>query len=306
MRLERAGLSTLLLDLGWKHSRALGVPSGGPADLASFRLGNALVGNDPSAPALEFSLLGPTIVSDVRTTAVVVGAPFEITREGFPLETGKTFVWSPGERLMIGGCRIGCRGYLCIAGGFASPRILGSQSRWAPLQAGEELRTGTPRVARFARYITWPPKLDIRTNSSITILRVLPGAQSEWFPHGQLENRVFSVSPQSNRMGIRLEGDPLSRESREMLSEPVVPGTIQVTNHGLPIILGVDSQTIGGYPKIAQVILADRDRLGQLRPGEQVRFVTVTEQEAREAFLQRIRLIQAWESRLQQSILYAE
>src|SRR5207237_7441094 len=129
-------------------------------------------------------------------------------------------------------------------------------------------------------------------------LRYLPGAQASWFAEDALAGKSFLVSPASNRMGLRLQGEPLAGTGREMVSEPVCPGTVQVTRDGQCIVLGVDGQTIGGYPKIAQVIQADLDRLAQLRPGSPVRFEGVTQEEARTLFFAKEQALHEWWQRL--------
>ncbi len=176
--------------------------------------------------------------------------------------------------------------------------ILSSRSSLAPLQAGERLGclSGTTRGRSLASdRLTWLAGDE---------LRVLPGEQADWFPPevlgecGERGPRFFEVSPASNRMGLRLKGEPLPVPAREMVSEPVCPGTVQVTRDGQCIILGVDGQTIGGYPKVAQVIRADLDRLGQLRLGERIRFVYVTLERAEELSRQRTERLREWLARL--------
>ena len=117
-------------------------------------------------------------------------------------------------------------------------------------------------------------------------LRCLPGPQADWFDDS-LFSRVYRVTPASNRMGVRLDGPPLIVPKRELVSEPVAPGAVQITNDGKPIILGVDGQTIGGYPKVAHVISADLDAWGQLRPGDEVRFEIISEAAAERAASER-------------------
>jgi antagonist of KipI len=135
------------------------------------------------------------------------------------------------------------------------------------------------------------------------VLRILPGPQADWFPANALagsdDNRpLFRVTPASNRMGLRIQGPPLPWPARELVSEAVCPGSVQVTRDGQCIILGVDGQTIGGYPKVAQVIAADLDRLGQLRPGESICFVPVTLADAETLYQRKRREIHEWLLRL--------
>ena len=181
-----------------------------------------------------------------------------------------------GERLKIGGTPTGCRAYLCVAGGFAGPVILDSQSALAPICCGDLLTCGTSSIKPRSGMV---PAL---RNSGV--IQVLPGPQARWFGDRDFFEQVYTVAGASDRMGVRLVGTPLSRPTRELASEPVAPGAVQITNDGLPVILGVDGQTIGGYPKIAHVIRADLDLVGQLRPGSTVHFVEVTTEHAELAY----------------------
>jgi antagonist of KipI len=133
------------------------------------------------------------------------------------------------------------------------------------------------------------------------VLRALPGPQADWFDPAQFWGIPWAVQPASNRMGLRLDGGPLDRQGRELTSEPVAPGAVQVTNDGRCIVLGVDGQTIGGYPKVAHVITADLDRLGQLRPGTAVCFEPVTLDEAERLGRERRAWLDGWELRLRLS-----
>jgi allophanate hydrolase subunit 2 len=191
------------------------------------------------------------------------------------LAVGKTFMLGPGEVLTIGGTAQGMRSYLCVQGGIQTPIVLGSRSSLAPLRAGDWidcLPGSTP-----AHFILDPaPWLE----EEVVPLRVLPGTHSDWFAEEDFYGPLFQATTDSNRMGTRLLGRPLTVPPRELISQPVCPGTVQVMRDGQCIILGVDGQTIGGYPRIAQVVSADIDRLGQLRPGQSVRFERVTLEQA--------------------------
>ncbi len=292
LRLLDAGLYTLLVDFGRPAARSLGVPVGGAADRASLALGNALVGNPPDAPALECSLSGPTVVADGPLAFVVYGAPFELSTDRGRLRAGKTFTLEAGEELTIAGTHVGARAYLCIRGGLDGPVVLGSRSSLEPLQAGAELPCKPGRI--HGRFL--PPIFPIE-DGPVT-LRVLPGPQADWFPAGELERRTYSVLPASNRMGVRLDGEPLPVPARELISEPVCPGTVQVTRDGRCVILGIDGQTIGGYPKVAQVISADLDRVGQLRAGQTVRFLDVDLELAQRLYRARQTDLREWVVRL--------
>jgi allophanate hydrolase subunit 2 len=128
-------------------------------------------------------------------------------------------------------------------------------------------------------------------------LRVFDGPQRDWFTDDRFFTQVYEVTPASNRMGLRLAGEPLFRKPGELISEAVAPGAVQVTNDGRPVVLGIDGQTIGGYPKIAHVIRSDLDSLAQLRPGDRVRFVRVTPEEAEAAARERAAVLRTWLAR---------
>jgi antagonist of KipI len=285
------GLHTLVVDFGRPRSRSLGVPVGGAADRFSLALGNALVGNPPDAAALEVSLAGPALQADCELACAVYGATFELSTDRRTLTAGKTFTLEPGEELRIGSTAAKVRAYLCVRGGFDVPETLGSRSSLSPLAAGAELHC-QPYVTSSRFFLTpaWP-------HDSGT-LRVVAGPQADWFQGGALCRRPFTVTPSSNRMGLRLRGEPLDVPRREMVSEPVCPGAVQVTRDGQCIVLGIDGQTIGGYPKIAQVISADLDVVGQLRPGERVLFRQVGLEEAERLYREKQAVLREWVTRL--------
>ena len=285
LRVLAPGLFSLPVGPPRPGRRALGVPPGGPADRASFALANALVGNPPDAPAVELTLLGPTLRAERTIGAVVFGAPFEVFRDGEPIPPDHTFTLPAGGTLRITGTPAGCRAYLAVPGGFALPSVP------APLAAGDVLHCAESTLP--GRSI--PPFCDFNTPA---LLRTLPGPQRDWFPDDSFFTRVWKVSGASDRMGVRLRGEPVPKRAGELASEPVAAGGVQITHDGRPVILGADGQTIGGYPKVAQVIRADLDRVGQLRPGETVRFAQVPAESAETANRERWGELRRWFTRL--------
>jgi allophanate hydrolase subunit 2 len=314
------GLLALLVDLGRPRWRSLGVPVGGAADRAALALGNALVGNPPAAVALEVTLSGPTVEVRHPTACVVFGAPFQTTVNRRPVTAGTTFTLEPGEILRVGGTPEGVRGYLCVAGGFESPEILGSRSGLEPLIAGAELVCPASRCQpRGLGFCSLPsPRAGEGGGASPpgegspspltpdpspargegSVIRAFDGPQRDWFADDRFFAQDYEVTPASNRMGLRLAGEPLARRPAELVSEAVAPGAVQVTNDGRPVVLGVDGQTIGGYPKVAHVIRADLDLLAQLRPGQKVRFARVTPEQAAAAAAERAATLRLWLARL--------
>jgi antagonist of KipI len=294
---RRAGLCTLVVDHGRPCTRSLGVPVGGAADQFALALGNALVGNPPDAAALEVTLAGPTLIADADLACVLFGAPFDLTRGGQPIEADRTFTLAAGEEVHIGGTAHAMRAYFCVRGGLPTPMVLGSRSGFAPLAAGSTLPCSSGHIGGRRIHL---PQREISLQDPVS-LHVLEGAQATWFNAGEIYGPRFRVSPSSDRMGLRLRGAPLTMSGRELVSEPVCPGAVQVTSDGQCIILGVDGQTIGGYPKVAQVIAADLDLLAQLRPGQEVTFVPVELQEAESRYRERQAVLSAWVLRLQAS-----
>jgi 5-oxoprolinase (ATP-hydrolysing) subunit C len=296
----KPGHCTRIVDAGRPGSRALGVPIGGAADRRSLALGNALVGNPPTTAALEISLAGPQLRADVPLACVLFGAPFHIDGDQHPdgLHTGTTFTLQPGETLSIGGTARGVRAYFCVRGGLGAPSVLGSESSLGPLATGQTLACEPGEIR--SRFL---PATD--AEEAVVTLRVIPGPQADWFEPEDVFRQTFEVTPASNRMGLRLRGEALTFRAGvapEMVSEPVAPGAVQVTRDGQCIVLGVDGQTIGGYPKVAHVVAADLDRLGQLRPGEAVRFIRVRLDEATQLYRAHRAEIDAWIMRLQTTL----
>jgi allophanate hydrolase subunit 2 len=189
------------------------------------------------------------------------------------------------------------RAYLCVPGGFQSPEILGSRTGLTPLRSGDQLSCATSQSAPRSLsgecpFLSFPNEWRLRATR---------GPQADWFEANAFFEQTFVVSRASNRMGLRLEGIPLRLE-REMVSEPVCPGCVQITREGLPIILGVDGQTIGGYPKIAVVCDADLDAVGQMRPGDRVRFAPASLDQALAATHQRELTLNEWLTRIRISV----
>jgi antagonist of KipI len=303
LKLLAAGLCTLVTDFGRPTTRSLGVPVGGAADRFSLAVGNGLVGNPPDCPALEVTLAGPTLRCTEALACVVFGAPFEVSLDDRTLRAGTTFTLRPGETLHVGGAARGLRAYLCVAGGIRTASALGSCSSLEPLRAGAELPC--VRGAIRGRSVRIPPAGDPALEHLAGAaqpplrLRALAGPQADWFAADEFfDGPSFTVTPASDRMGLRLLGEPLRVPPRELVSEPVCPGSVQVTRDGQCVVLGVDGQTIGGYPKVAQVVGADLDLVGQLRPGDRVSFERVEMAEAERLYRRKRAVLGQWLTRL--------
>ncbi len=300
LTVRESGLHSIVVDGGRPAFRHLGMPLGGAADRAAYELGNALLGNESTAPALEITMAGPTLHADQRTACVLFGSPFlaAIANKG-RLPSGTTFTLEAGDVLKIGGTPTGVRAYLCVAGGFDVPHIMNSASGLSPIAVGDSLPCAESSIGGRALPFAVSPVSSSVDSANATIIRVLPGPQADWFLHAErFFEANYEVLSASNRMGLRLRGVTLERRPGELISEAVAPGSVQIANDGQPIVLGVDGQTIGGYPKIAHAIRADLDALAQLRPGTFVRFVAVTTDEVAKANTAREAVLREWFLRL--------
>jgi biotin-dependent carboxylase-like uncharacterized protein len=293
-----AGLETRVVDFGRPASRRLGVPVGGAADHGLLSLGNSLMGNEPDAAALEFAVKGPTLRAECDVGFVVVGPPFAMHAQGRPLSVGQTFNLRGGEELSIGGTPLGVRAYLCVAGGLEAPIVLKSRSSLTPLRKGDAIGCRASHTPLRRLHSECPFLL----TQDLWTLHITEGPQRREFAAAAFSGDLYKVSSASNRMGLRLDGPALRAPDREMVSEPVSPGSIQVTRAGQPIVLGVDGQTIGGYPKIAQVIDADLDLLGRMRAGDCVRLVWVDFAAAERLWRQRADSLAEWRARIEISL----
>ena len=289
----------MLVCLPLHHGQCV-VPVSGAMDTFAHRLANALVGNAATAATLEVTLLGPELRAEQALVAAVTGAEFVLSVDGRPVAHQTAFVLELGATLRFGQRRAESRAYLAVAGGIETPMVLGSRSTHLlsgmggvagrALVSGDSLPVGRVSWTVTSRAAVKFQRVDAGATPA---LRVMLGPQDSRFSRPSIEallHEVFRVSPQSNRMGFRLEGPVLTTlQSEELLSEPVPFGAIQVPAGGAPILLMADRQTAGGYPKIATVITADLPLAGQLGPGDALRFVSCTRAEARHALIARER-----------------
>ncbi len=282
LTLLKYGLATSLRDHGRPGRRAWGVPLGGPLDRRSALLANWLVGRPAGSPVLEMTLLPPKIQLIGNGLIALTGADFQWQLNGQPIDRYATI------EIRGGGLLSGrptppaqpCRSYLAIRGEWNLPHLLGS--REAPPGQPANLSSGTkfnletdlafhPRSLHPEEWVSLPPK---------AIIRVYPAPEWSVAPpsfHRAFLTTTYTVLAQSNRMGLRLSASNLPPWSAppQLVSSPVLPGTIQFPPSGQPIALLADGQTIGGYPRLLQVAEEDLDILGQLGPGSKLRFSLV-------------------------------
>lgn len=290
LRILAPGLQSLVQDLGRHGHFGLGVPVAGAVDRASLRRANRLVGNAPSAAAIETVAGGLTVQAVGDQTLAVAGAPSELTISS-PAGTGAEprrrtaavaapFVLLDGETLAVGAPESGFRSYLALRGGVDAGLVLGSRSTDtmsgigpAPLSAGQLLAAGDDAESGVVGSPELQPDFP---EAGVTVLDIVPGPRADWFDRAALDSltaQQWQVTPQSNRVGMRLDGTPLRRaRDGELPSEGTVSGALQVPPEGLPVLFLADHPITGGYPVIAVVVDSQLDLAAQIPIGGTVRF----------------------------------
>lgn len=289
------GPLTTVQDLGRPGYGHLGVPRSGAADAGSLRRANHLVGNEPGAACLEVTLGRLALAFAEPAVVAVTGAPAPIRLTAPGMDEARpppesAFAIPAGAALRLGAPATGLRSYLAVAGGIDVAPVLGSRSADLlsglgpePLRSGDRLPMGRLPAGRPGSRLLaagHQPALPRDTDAPVlsdTVLRVLPGPRDDWFAAGALPaltgDEGYVVSPASNRTGLRLAGQALRRaDARELPSEGMVTGSLQVSHDGQPILLLADHPSTGGYPVLAVVVSADIGLAAQLRPGQRVRF----------------------------------
>lgn len=273
-------------DLGRFDHYHDGVGRSGAMDGLALAIGNALLGNDANAAAIEIPLLPFKLRFDIDIDIAVTGADCEALLDDVPLPPDWALSVKAGQTLTLSAIREGCRAYICVAGGIDVPEVLGSRSTQLREtfggREGRMLKKGD-RLKALGASVGLPPgglgASPFKQEPGPVTVRVLPAAEYERFTAESQRSfwaAEWQVTPQSNRNGYRLSGPNLTmKDTSELRSHGVVPGTIQVPMGGQPIIQLADAATMGGYPKFGTVIEPDHWRLAQAKPGTSIRFVEV-------------------------------
>ncbi len=307
LEVRSPGLLSTIQDAGRPDAAHLGVPRSGACDPLASAAANLLLGNDPEAAALEISLLGPELAVLESCVVGVAGADFEaiVLDSGRRVSPGSSTCLEAGDSVRFGAAVDGARGYVALPGGIDVPRVLGSASTapvggfggvdGRPLAAGDRLAArADTEVARSERRWAGPgPSSGVVPGDQPRTVRVLAGPNADAVGPDTFERLIsatWEVGPQSDRMGVCLDGLPLGTAGApDLVSSGMAWGAVQLPPGGLPIVLLADGPTVGGYPVVAVVASVDRPVLGQLRAGDRVRLVAVTLDEAREALRAAVR-----------------
>jgi biotin-dependent carboxylase-like uncharacterized protein len=288
--IEACGPGTGLQDQGRYGWQKYGLGPAGAMDRLAQAEANLLVGNGPGAAVIEFALAGGRFHIEGGPARVAQAGAEQIAKvDGITIPRWSAVTIQPGQKLEIGTARHGQFGYLAVAGGFDLPLQLGSLALHARAGVGgiegRHLRAGDRLPLRLAS----PTGPDLATRSGVAResgpIRVILGPQDDYFTpagHETFSSAAYTITPNADRMGIRFTGPKIEHGPKgyNIVSDGIATGAIQVPGSGEPIVLLADRQTTGGYPKIATVISADLPRLGQMRPGDHVRFAVVTREQA--------------------------
>jgi biotin-dependent carboxylase-like uncharacterized protein len=290
--LTNAGMLTTIQDSGRSHLQHLGIPASGPMDILAARLANILVGNESDAAVLEATYTGPVIRFNTETTVAITGAKTKAKLNGFEVDSYLPIAIKSGDTLDLSVVESGLRVYIAFAGGIQTEKVLDSRATYLPMKFGEfdrKLKTGDRipiKAKTFNNYLSVDTELRFNRHDLYDI-RIVEGPQCEYFEDKLKQNMVdsiYKVSQQSDRMGIRFIGTELITEQKDMISDGIPLGSVQITRGGQPIIMMADRQPTGGYPKIAKVIQNDIPKLAQLKPGDKIKFKWISISESLKLF----------------------
>jgi antagonist of KipI len=294
-RVLEPGPFTTIQDAGRYGYQQFGIPISGALDMFAFRVANLLVGNTETAAELECTFLGPRLEVLSEGIVAVTGADMPVLVNGQVRESWQSFVVKPGDAISFRPAKTGVRAYVAVAGGINVPEIMGSRSTFVgakigglkgrALAKGDFLAGGSSSGVHISRFL--PEGFKPRWKSKIR-LRAMPGPQEDYFDEGMqiFFDTEFEVASQADRMGYRLSGPVIPLKQgipKTIISEPSLPGSVQVPPDGQPIIKMVEL-TVGGYAKIASVITPDLDLVAQARPGDLIRFTRVNLEKAHRAY----------------------
>ena len=290
----KTGLQTTVQDLGRAGSRHIGIPLSGCFDYLSSMKANAILGKEMNSPVLECAMTGPQFKALKDIEVCISGARInQITIDGVEVEQNKVLNLKAGNIFTADVAQENFRFYIAFSKNIRATQFMNSVSTYLPAGLGG-INGSKIENDQIIDFVEVGPKNSSYHFSdkhyddlSTSIIRVVKGPEFKLLDDGSmsLEEHNFIVSNESNRMGIRTDGDRFSIDDQGLMkSKPIYPGTIQCSSGGQPIIMGADAQTLGGYPRILQVIKADRHLLGQLRPNDNFAFKLVSIEEAIDAW----------------------
>ena len=297
LKIMSPGILTSVQDLGRYGYGRYGIAPSGALDSFSLRVANLLVGNREDQAGLETMLLGPQIKALTDTVIAITGGNLQPQRNKKPIEMWRSHILKKEDILSFKSPVNGFRAYIAVQNGISVPPVMGSKStnlpsgfggyQGRPLKKNDLLSSESTledlNITKLVFNSAWIPVYPTKWT-----LRVIWGPQHDHFPSESRDaflNSLYQMSPDSDRTGMRLQGPVIQRNSdikESIISEGVISGSIQIPGDGKPIIILGETVT-GGYRKIATVISADLHLLGQIKPGDEIQFTTVSLGEAQQA-----------------------
>ena len=300
MKVITPGPLSTVQDGGRFGYMSTGFGSGGAMDLRAMRIANILVGNNENDGVIEMTMMGMTVTFDCDCVIALTGADMQPKLIGADRQPKfeenenimyRTIQVEAGDKLTMGAAKTGMRGYLAVAGGFDIEPVMGSFStnlkvklggfQGRKLAAGDQIPLRRETNLTQCGHNSCDPENDY---PQVATVRVMFGPQEDYFTDKGINTFLtarYSVSGQSDRMGVRLEGKKIENKNGvDIISDGIAYGSVQIPASGTPIIMMADRQTTGGYAKIATVITADLYKIAQAKPGSFIRFRAVTEKEA--------------------------
>ncbi len=298
------GAFTTIQDLGRIGFRKLGIPLSGGLDSFSLKVANWLVGNHENCACIETTFLGPRLEVHSESLIALTGADVPVLLNGREQDVWSSFLVRPGDTLIFKPVTRGLRSYIAVAGGVDCPLAMDSRSTYLAGRIGgmngKALQAGDTICAKHSDLLSHPRSVHQefipKIGSSVSVRGIL-GPQEDHFDKKGVRtffDSYFQVTVNSNRMGYRLEGPSIDFRdgmASGILSEPCLPGNVQIPPDGQPIIL-LNEQTVGGYAKIATIINCDLDRIAQVKPGDKIKFERTSLETAHHLFRLRKRRLE--------------
>ncbi len=291
IKIIKPGLLTTIQDKGRWGYQKFGMNLAGVMDDFATRVANLLIGNDQYEAVLEITLMGVEILFNCDEVISITGSNMNPKLNGNPVPMWMSLMVQAGDKLALSGAVSGLRTYIAFSRGFDVPEIMGSKSTYTrgnlggfegrKLNKDDRIKLGEKPLSDWGSYL---PEEEKPVYDKDKIIRVVLGPQDDYFHQDALDvflNSTYTITSEADRMGYRLEGPKINhKEAADIVSDGITIGSIQVPGHGSPIIMMADRQTTGGYTKIATVITPDLPILGQMSPGNTMKFEMVSVEES--------------------------
>ena len=291
IKIIKPGLLTTIQDKGRWGYQKFGMNVAGVMDDFATRIANLLIGNDEYEAVLEITLMGVEILFNCDEVISITGSNMNPKLNGSPVPMWTSLLVQAGDKLSSSGAVSGLRTYIAFSRGFEVPEIMGSKSTYTrgklggfegrKLNKDDTIKLGEKKISEWGSYL---PEKEKPVYDKHKIIRVVLGPQDDYFHQEEIDvflNSTYTITSEADRMGYRLEGPKINHiNAADIVSDGITIGSIQIPGHGSPIIMMADRQTTGGYTKIATVITPDLSILGQMSPGNTMKFEMVSVEES--------------------------